>query len=128
MEAAHGLMKATLSILQLIVGCAETGTFRFLIGKRLGCTETGKTGFDLLIDIAGFFLGRTGCLRHGAAHGHNNDQEYRDRQRHHNCQPPLDLRHNHQRTDDGQHRGQQILRAMVGKLHQLKKVRCQPAH
>ena len=78
--------------------------------------------------MAGFFLGFAGCPAHSAAHGHDHSQENGDHQCHHNSQLPLDRTHDHQSANDRQHRSQQILRAVVGKLCQFKKVRGKAAH
>ena len=78
--------------------------------------------------MSGFLLHRHGNPAHIAAHGHNDHNKNRDQNAHNQCQLPADGSHHNQGADDGYGRGQQILRAVVGKLRQLKQVGGQPAH
>ena len=127
-ETAHGLVEATLGFLEQAVGSVEAVMLHLLVGECLGGADAGEAGLDLLVDVAGLLLGLTGNLGHGAAHGHDHDQEDGDHQTHDQGQLPLDGTHDHQCADDGQHGSDHILGAVVGQLRQLEQVRGQTGH
>ena len=127
-ELAHGFMKVPFGGFKSFVGSVEPAAFRLLVGKGLGSANAGEATLYFLIDVANFFLGSCGGTAHPLAHGHDNDQEHRDGQSHHQSQLPPDGTHHTQGTDNGQHTGQQVFRAMVGQLCQFKQVRSQSCH
>ena len=127
-ETAHGLVEAALGVLEQVIGGMETVMLHLLVGEGLGSADAGEAGLDLLVDVAGLLLGLAGCLGHGAAHGHDHDQEDGDHQAHDHRQLPLDGAHDHQCANDGQHGSDHILGAVVSKLRQLEQVRGQTGH
>ena len=128
MEQTHGFVETALGIFVNFICRGEAGILHSLIGKRLGSTETGQTGFDLLIDVACFLFCQSRCSGHILAHGHDHNQKHRNGQRHDQRQFPADGDHDDQCADDGQHGGQQIFRTVVGKFDQVKQVCSQAAH
>ena len=110
------------------VGGIEPGNFHLLIAKGLGSADAGKTGLDFRIDVSRFLLHpyrNSGKVR---SHSHNHRNENGHQNSHHQSKLPSDGRHNDQRADDRHRRSQQVLRAVVGKLRQLKQIRSQAAH
>ena len=127
-EPAHGLVEFPLGGLEDLIGGVEAGLLHLFVGVGLGGADAGEGGFDLGVDVGGLGLGSLGSPGHGLAHEHDDEDGNGDHHRHHQGQPPLDGGHHYQRADDGQHGGDQVLRAMVGQLRQLEEVGSQPAH
>ena len=121
-------MELPLGGFEHLVGRRKPGIFRRLVAEGLGRADAGQAGFDLRVDVAGFLLDTGGGPGQVLPHGENHNQENRDHHRHNERQPPLDRSHHNQRADDGNHGGQQVLRAVVGKLRQLKQVGGEPVH
>ena len=121
-------MELALGVLIDVVGFVKATDLQILIGKGLGCTHTGKATFYLGVDIAGSLLHSGRGLAHPFAQQYHHQQKHRDHKSYHQSKPPLDDAHDDQGTDDGQNRGDQIFRAVVGKLCDLKKVGGQAAH
>ena len=127
-EQAHGLVEAGFGIFELLVGGGEPVGLHFLVAEGLGGADAGKAGFDLGIDVPGLLLHGGGGPAHVIAHGHNHRDEHRDHDAHHQGQLPADSRHDNEGADDGEGGGDNILRAVVGQLRQLKQVGGEAAH
>ena len=127
-EQTHLLVEHALGGLIHIVRAAEFFLLQILAGKRLGCAHTGEAGLDVGVDRAGFLLDEAGGLAHGAAAAHDDDEKDRDHDAHDQRQPPFDREHDGQRARDGDHRDEDILRAVVRQLCDLKEVGGQAAH
>ena len=127
-ENAHFLVEHLLGGLVDIVGMAEFILLDPLVCKGLGRAHAGQGRFNVRVDRAGLFLDAGRGFAHGLAAGEDHRDKYRQQQRHHERQPPLDCRHDNERADDGHGGDKQILRPVVGKLGDLKQVGRHPAH
>ena len=111
-----------------IVGVAELVLLNPFVRKGLGCAHAGQGRFDVGVDRAGLFLDAGRRFAHGFAAGEDHRDKHRQQKRHHERQPPFDRRHDDERADDRHGGDEQILRAVVGKLGDLKQVGRHPAH
>ena len=127
-KQSHGLVEFPLGGLVDFICRVEPADFRRLVGKCLGGADTGQAALNLLIDVARLFLGAHRGPGHPPAHSHGHRQKHRDGHRHHQRQLPPNGQHHRQGTQNGQAAGEQVLRAVVGKLRQLEQVGGQPGH
>ena len=127
-ENAHFPMEHLFGGLVNVVRAVEFFLLNMFVGKRLGRANAGQGGFDVSVDRAGLFLHTAGGLAHRLTARDNDRNEHRDHDRHDQCQPPLDCRHDGQRTHDGHERDEQVLRPVVGKFGDLKEVGRHAAH
>ena len=127
-EHTHGPVEFPLGGFELVVGRAKPGIFQCLVAEGLGGADAGEAGLDLRINVAHLLFDLHRGPAHSAPHGEHHNEENGDQRRHHQGQLPADGGHDDQRADDGDHRGQQILRAVVGQLRQLEQVGGQAAH
>ena len=127
-EAGHGLVEVGPGVFKQLVCGGETGKLHVLVGEGPGGAEAGDAGLHLCVDVPGFLLAEDGGSGHLLAQYQHHDEERGDGQPQHQRQLPLDGGHDRQCAQNGQSRGQQILRAVVGKLGDLKQVGSQPVH
>ena len=102
MKNAHFLMKLSLGGFESFIGVEKLFIFRSLIGKGLGSPETGKRRFDVRVNTRGALLDHFGNLAHLPTPEYNDRHADREHQAHHQCQFPLDRKHNDHRADDRQ--------------------------
>ena len=89
---------------------------------------TRKSRFKICVDRCHFFFYITRCVLHRKTAFPHNNEKNRNRYRDHQCQFPLDRKHNDQCTYNRHRRNKNILRRMMCKLCNIKKFRCELAH
>ena len=127
-KQCHSLVELPFGGLELVVGRIEARLLHGFIGKCLGSADAGEAGFNFRIDVGHLLLHAHGHPAHALTHGKHHRQEHGNHQCHHQRQLPADGCHHSQRAHDGHGRGQQVLRAVVGKLGEFKQVGGQSAH
>ena len=127
-EAAHGLVELPLGGLVDIIGIVELFQLLLLVGKGLGRADAGNAGLNARVDDGGFLLHLLGRLAHGAAAHPHHREKHRQNGRDHQGQPPLNGKHDGQCADDRHPGDENILRAMVSQLGDLKQLAGQSAH
>ena len=124
----HGLVVAPLGPPELVVGGVELGALGVLVGEGLGGAHPGDGGLHLPVDAGQLGLDLDGGLHHllpgegGKEDEDGNDGEY------HQGQLPLDGKHDAEGPQNGHRGDEQVLRAVVGQLGNLKEVAGDPAH
>ena len=121
-------MKFALGDLESLVRAVEFLQLDALVGEGLGRADAGERGFDLGIDGRSALFDILGHRAHFSAAQHQNQNQNRQDDDHDQCQTPFDREHDYECARDGQKRNDQILRAVVSKLRDLKKVAGQAAH
>ena len=127
-ESAHRLMKFLLGGFINVIGDIELLQFLRLVGEGLCRADAGDTGLDPRVNGGGFLLHMAGRLTHRPAAGPHHDQKHRQNGGDHQRQPPLDRKHDDKRADDGHAGDENILRAVMGQLRDLKQLAGQAAH
>ena len=124
----HGLVVVPLGSLELVVGLLELPILLLLIGEGLGGAHAGDGGLQLAVDARHVLLD----LHRGLHHPPALEDGEEDEQGHHGKddegQLPLDGEHQAESAAQGDHRDEQVLRAVVGQLGDLEQVGGGPAH
>ena len=121
-------MEALFGNLECAVGAAEFLKLQVFVREGLRRAHAGKARLDVGVDVSHALLDLARGLLHLLApqqNGHKKDrQDHADDKR----QPPFGAEHDDERTGDRDKRDEEVLRAVVGKLGDFKKVACKPAH
>ena len=126
--AGHGLVIPPLGPPELVVGGVELGALRVLVCEGLGRAHAGDGGFHLSVDARQLGLDLGGGVHHPLAGNGGKDHKNGDHRKHHQGQLPADGEHDAERAQNGHGGDEQVLRAMVGQLRDLKQVAGDPAH
>ena len=124
----HGPVVAPLGPPELVVGLVEFGALRRLVGEGLGGTHAGDGGLNLPVNARQLGLHLSGGSHHPLAAQGGEQDEQGDYRKYDQGQLPPDGEHDAEGPQDGDGGDEQILRAVVGQLGDLKQVAGDPAH
>ena len=125
---AHGLVILHLGAAKQLVCLVELIALLLLVGKGLGGADTGDAALYGGRYLSGLFLYLHIGVLHSLSLGQSEPEAKGERHRDHQGKPPLNGEHYSDGTDNGQRADHHILRPVVGKLGDFKKVAGDSAH
>ena len=127
-ENTHFAVEALFGDLECVVGAAELFALERFVRKGLRRAHAGKARLDVGVDVPNALLDLARGLPHLFAPQQNGRKEDRKNHADDKRQPPFGAEHDDERAGDRNERDEKVLRAVVGKLGDFKKVAREPAH
>ena len=124
----HDLVIAPLGPPELVVGGVELPVLLRLVGEGLGGADAGQGGLHLPVDYRQLALHRHAGPAHPPALENGEDRKDGNHHKHRQGQLPPDGQQHAEGPEEGDAGDEQILRAVVGQLPDLKEVAGDPAH
>ena len=121
-------MEALFGNLECVVGAAEFFALERFVCKSLRRAHAGKARLDVGVDVSHALLDLARGLLHLLAPQQNGRKEDRKNHADDKRQAPFGSEHDDERAGDRDERDEKVLRAVVGKLGDFKKIAREPAH
>ena len=128
LEQAHGLVILHLGGLEQGVGVVKLIQLLLLVGEGLCSPDAGDAALDGGVDIGGLFLDLDIGRLHSHPLGQGEPQAQGQHHRQGQGQAPLDGEHHRQGAHNGQGADEDVFRAVMGQLRDLKQVTGDAAH
>ena len=127
-ENTHLAVEALFGDLECAVGAAEFLKLQVFVREGLRRAHAGQARFNVGVDVPNALLDLARGLPHLLAPQQNGHKEDRKNHADDKRQAPFGSEHDDERAGDRNKRDEEVLRAVVGKLGDFKKVACKPAH